>query len=105
MENGKVLITFITQRKDEDAVVKAAMKAGAPGLTSFYARGTGVRQKLGLLGMFIEAEKVVTMCVMEQDKSDGLIDAVLQSTGLDKMGRIFIYVTPVTKVVGFLSDN
>ncbi len=104
MENRKVLVTFVTQRRDEDKVSDAAMKAGAPGLTSFYARGTGVRQKLGLLGLLIEAEKAVTMCVVEEEKSDALVDAVLKQTGLDKAGRIFIYVTPVTRAVGFMPE-
>lgn len=42
------LITCIVQRGKADKAVDAALKAGAEGATTFYARGTGVRQRLFL---------------------------------------------------------
>ena len=43
------LITCIVQRGKAENVIDAALKAGAPGATYYYGRGTGVRQKLGIL--------------------------------------------------------
>lgn len=54
---GFHLITGIVQRGKAEKVVKAAMEAGAQGATVFYARGTGVRQKLGFVGKLIQPEK------------------------------------------------
>jgi nitrogen regulatory protein P-II 1 len=52
-----VVITCIVQRGSADDVMKAANKAGATGATIYFARGTGVRERLGLLGIAIQAEK------------------------------------------------
>ena len=43
------LITCIVQRGVADRIISAAHDAGAQGATVFYARGTGVRERLGLL--------------------------------------------------------
>ena len=44
-------ITCIIQRGKGDRIVKAMIKAGARGGTVFFARGTGTRENLGLLGL------------------------------------------------------
>ena len=51
------LITCIVQRGLADAIVQAAVDAGAHGATVHYARGSGMRERLGVLGLAIEAEK------------------------------------------------
>ena len=61
MTRSMELITIVVQRKDGQRAIDAALKAGAPGVTSFYGRGTGVRQKLRLMGFFIEAEKQIIL--------------------------------------------
>jgi len=43
------LITCIVQRGKADKAVDAALKAGAEGATMYYARGTGVKQRLGMM--------------------------------------------------------
>ena len=55
------LITCIVQRGRAEKVVDAALKAGAPGATHFYGRGTGVRQKLGVLSKLIVPEKEIIL--------------------------------------------
>ena len=45
------LITCVVQRGNGDAISKAAIEAGAGGSTTFFARGTGTRERLGLLGL------------------------------------------------------
>ena len=51
------LITCIVQRGVADRIVEAARKAGAQGATVSYANGTGIRERLGLLGVAVEVEK------------------------------------------------
>ena len=51
------LITASVQRGMADDVVKAAQDAGAQGASIHYAHGRGVRERLGILGLAIEAEK------------------------------------------------
>ena len=51
------LITAIVQRGKADEVVKAAQEVGAQGASIHYSHGRGVRERLGVLGLVVEAEK------------------------------------------------
>lgn len=101
MENSMELITVVVQRKDGQRAIDAALKAGAPGVTSFYGRGTGVRQKLSFLGMFIEAEKQIVLIATNKDKVDKILDGVVKELELDKPGRGFAYVQTISRVYGY----
>lgn len=96
------LLTVVVQRRLGDRVLDAALKAGATGATFFYAQGTGVRQMLGLLGQFIEAEKQVVFVVTTAERVDAVLDAVTKAGELDKAGYGFAYVQDVLKAVGFV---
>jgi nitrogen regulatory protein P-II 1 len=104
MEDVK-LITCIVQRGKADKAVKAAMEAGAEGATIFYARGTGVRQKLGILGKLIEAEKEVIMIVARRGQHDAVFDALTKASELDKPGKGFAFVHTIERAVGFLDES
>ena len=62
--NNLNLITCIVQRGRAEKVVDAALKAGAPGATYYYGRGTGVRQKLGVLSKLIVPEKEIILILL-----------------------------------------
>ena len=96
------LLTVVVQRRLGERVLQAALDAGATGATFFFAQGTGVRQMLGLLGQFIEAEKQVVFVVTSADRLDRVLDAVTRAGGLDKTGYGFAYVQEVLKAVGFV---
>ena len=58
------------QRGAGGQVVDAAQAAGAQGATVHYARGTGVRERLGILGVAVEAEKAGMDCVISTGDKD-----------------------------------
>lgn len=99
------LLTVVVQRKLGDRVLDAALKAGATGATFFYAQGTGVRQKLGVLGHLIEAEKEVVFVVTTAERVDVVLDAVTKAGELHKAGYGFAYVQEVLKAVGFVEPT
>jgi nitrogen regulatory protein PII len=102
---GLVVITCIVQRGRADDVMKAANKAGATGATIYFARGTGVREKLGLLGIAISAEKeVISICVPET-KSQPIFDAMVRAGKLNTPGMGFIYQTKVDKAVTYIPNQ
>lgn len=101
MEKSMELITVVVQRKDGQRAIDAALKAGAPGVTSFYGRGTGVRQKLSILGMFIEAEKQIVLVATTADKVDTILDGIAKELELDKPGKGFAYVQTIGRVYGY----
>ena len=103
MDNEKLhLLTVIVQRTLGERVLDAALKAGATGATFFYAQGTGVRQRLGLLGQLIEAEKQVLFVVTTEDHVDRVLEAVTVAGELHNEAYGFAYVQEVTKAVGFI---
>ena len=100
---NKELITIVVQRGDGQKAVDAVIAAGAPGATFYYARGTGVRQKLGLLGRFIEAEKQVILAVVPVGHSGKVLEALQKTIDLAP-GKGFAFVQTVNNVLGFYSE-
>lgn len=91
------LITCIVQRGLADDIVMAAQEAGAQGATIFYAKGEGVRERLGILGLAVEVEKEVINIVVANDQVDRIFERMYLAGQLDTPGKGFIYVTPLEK--------
>ena len=98
------LITCIVQRGRAEKVVDAALKAGAPGATYYYGRGTGVRQKLGVLSKLIVPEKEIILIVTKANQTDSVFDAVIKAGKLEKKGQGFAYIHKIDRAVGFLEE-
>ena len=99
------LITCIVQRGLADEVVKASREAGAQGATVSYARGTGVRERLGLLGIALESEKEVIQIVVAADQADRIFEAMYLAGKLDTPGMGFIYLTSLEKAATFIPES
>jgi nitrogen regulatory protein P-II 1 len=102
--NDLNLITCIVQRGRAEKVVDAALKAGAPGATYFYGRGTGVRQKLGVLSKLIVPEKEIIQIVTKASQTDQVFEAIIKAGKLDKKGQGFAYIHKIDRAIGFLED-
>jgi len=99
------LITCIVQKGAADDIVKAAVEAGAQGATIHYARGTGVRERLGLLGVAIESEKEVINIMVSSEMTDMVFEALYLAGKLDTPGMGIIFVVPVLKAATYIPDN
>lgn len=100
MAGNTHLITCVVQRGKGDAIVRAAIDGGARGATAFFARGTGTRERLGLLGLAIVPEKEVVFIVCLPEKTDRIFDAIAKAAKLDVPGMGIAYVTPILKITG-----
>lgn len=105
MENSMKLITVVVQRKDGQRAIDAALKSGAPGVTTFFGRGTGVRQKLSLLGLFIEAEKQIVLIAAESGKAEKILEGIAGELELDRPGKGFAYLQTIEKVYGYYEGS
>lgn len=94
------LITCVVQRGNGDAISKAAIKAGAGGATIHFARGTGTRERLGLLGLAVVPEKEVIFVLCEEEESPTIFDAMCKAGKLDVPGMGIAYVAPIIRVAG-----
>lgn len=95
-------LTVICQRKDEKKVIEAALKAGAPGATSLHGMGTGVRQKLGLAGQLVEAEKAVLLLALPESLTPAVVKAINEAASLHKAGNGFIAVQKAQQILGYI---
>jgi len=94
------LITCVVERGRADEVMKAAMKAGAPAATIYFARGSGIRERLTvLLKIAISPEKEVIEIVASTDKADAIFEAMVEAGQMDLPGKGFIYMLPVARAV------
>lgn len=100
MEAAKNLIITIVKKGWGDEVLKASIKAGADGGTVLIGRGIGVREHQTIMGICIEPEKEVVYSVTEPDKTDGIMEAIKATAGLNKPGTGLAFIVPVTRVVG-----
>lgn len=91
------LITCIVQKGNADAIVKAAYEAGAQGATVNFAQGSGVREKLGIFGVAVEAEKEIINIIVSTEQVNRVFDAMYLEGELDTPGMGFMYVTTLER--------
>ncbi len=96
------LITCIVQRGLADNIIKAAQEAGAQGATTYYAHGSGVRERLGVLGVAIDVEKEVVNIVVASDQVDRIFEKMFLVGKLDTPGKGFMYITPLEKAATYI---
>ena len=97
-------ITCIVEKGQADNIVRAAREAGAQGATVYYARGSGVRERLGLLGVAVEVEKEIVNIVVSNEQADFVFEKMYLAGKLDTPGKGFIYMTPLDKAATFIPD-
>lgn len=99
------LITCIVQREVEDEIVKAARDAGAQGATIHFAKGTGIRERLGILGVAVEVEKEVINIVVSKEQVDKVFEAMYLAGNLDTPGMGIIFITPLEKAATYIPPD
>lgn len=92
-------ITCIMQRGKADIIVDAAIEAGAPAATIVFGRGTGIRQRMGLLKIAINPEKEVIEVVVPSEQADGIFDAMVKAGKMDIPGMGVIYMTSIARAL------
>lgn len=99
------LITCIVQKGAADDIVKAAVESGVHGATIHYARGTGIRERLGLLGVAIESEKEVINILVSSEMTDTVFETLYLAGKLDTPGMGIMFVMPVLKAGTYVPEN
>jgi nitrogen regulatory protein P-II 1 len=99
------LITCIVQRGKADAMVEAAKAAGAQGATVHFGRGSGVRERLGILGIAIDVEKEIINIVVSSEQVDRIFESMYLAGNLDTPGIGIMYVTPLEKAATFIPSE
>ncbi len=83
----------------------AAREAGAQGATVHFARGMGVRERLGILGVAVEVEKEVIDIVVSKEQVDRVFERMYLAGNLDTPGMGIMYITPLEKAATYIPPD
>lgn len=96
------MITCVVQRGKADAVVQAAQDAGAQGATTYYGYGSGVRERLGVMGLAVDVEKEIIIILVADDQVDRIFERMYFAAELDVPGAGIIYITKLEKAATYI---
>ncbi len=100
------LLTCMVQIGLSEVILKAARDLGATaGAISHHARGVGARERLGILGIAVEAEKEVISILVSSEQRDLVYDTLYRAADMDVPGRGFIYITPLEKASTYIPKS
>lgn len=102
---GVSLITCMVQKGKGDAIVAAARAAGAQGASIHYGRGAGVRDRLGLLSITVEAEKEVIQIMVSEEQEKEVFVRMYEAGQLDTPGMGIMYVTKLDKAAAYIPPH
>jgi nitrogen regulatory protein PII len=99
------LITCVLQTDLAEAVLEAAKNSGANGATISYARGTGIRERMGLLGVTIDEQKEVIRIIVSEDQANLVFEAMYLTGNLDTPGKGIMYMTKLDRVATYIPED
>ncbi len=100
------LMTCVVKQGMSDTILKAARDVGAVlGAVSCHGRGHGARERLGLLGIAVEAEKEIVSLLVSSEQQDIVFDAMHRAGEMDVPGNGYVYCIPLEKVATFIPKD
>ncbi len=94
------LIVAIVNRGYTDAVMDAALPAGARGGTVVHARGAGSEEASQFFGITIQPEKEMVLILVDHENKVPVMQAITRGAGLSTEGHGIIFSLPVNDVMG-----
>ncbi|WP_447965336.1 P-II family nitrogen regulator [Nitrospira sp. Ecomares 2.1] len=98
------MITCVVQSGDADVIVKAARDAGATGVLVHQGRGIGIRERLGILGVAVDASKDIISVLVSFEQTDLVASHIFKAGQLDTPAKGFLYITPLEKVAMYIPE-
>ena len=100
-----MLITCVVQRGLADTIADAAKAAGAQGATVFFGRGMGIKERLGLYGVAVDAEKEVIHIVVSAEQADRVFESMYLAGNLDTPGMGIMYMSKLEKAATYIPQD
>ena len=97
--NNEVIVCII-ERGKADAVVKAAVAAGAGGATIFFGRGSGAMTFSFFHSLNVDLAKEIIIILVGHDTRPKVVEAITQTAHLDEPGKGLLFTFPVSEVRG-----
>ncbi len=94
------LIVTIVKKGCCEVIIEASQKAGAEGATIIPARGTGIHEQKKLLGIPIEPEKEIIFTIIQEEKTEQVLQAIIKAGKLEQPATGIAFVLELKEVVG-----
>ncbi len=94
------LIIVIANQGYSNVIMDAARSEKAGGGTVIHAKGTGVERAEKFLGVSLVKEKEMVFIVARSDKKHRIMQAIMDSAGLDSKAQAIAFSLPVTSAAG-----
>jgi nitrogen regulatory protein P-II 1 len=98
--NNFKLVVIIVRKNLSRRVINACKRAGAEGATTFSGRGTDNREAGSILGVKVEPEKDIILCLTPDDLTHKVISKVKAAARLDKAGTGIAFVINSKNICG-----
>ena len=99
------LITCVVQKDLAEPILEAAKNAGAQGATISYAQGTGVRERMGLLGVTIDEQKEVIRIVVSEEQSELIFETMYLAGQMDKPGKGIMFMSSLERIATYVPET
>ena len=99
------LITAVVQSGYGEVVTDALLEIGIQGSTIHAAMGVGIRERLGALGVAIDAEREVVSVMVSSDEVDRIFERIFLTAKLDVPGNGFMYATPLLQAATYVPPS
>jgi nitrogen regulatory protein P-II 1 len=100
-----VMLTCVVTHGRGDEVIKVAREAGVSGALLYHARGSGIRERLGLLGIAVEAEKDVVLMLAATNQRDLVMHNLYTQLELHRPASGVIYSMPLDKMATYVPEE
>lgn len=96
------LITCVVQKGMADIINQSLLDAGVQGATVHQGVGTGIREKMGLLGVAVEVEREIINVLVAKDQLTRIFERMYLAGRLDTPGMGYIYATPLVQAATYI---
>ena len=95
-------ITCVVQKGMADTINQSLLDAGIQGATVHAGVGTGIRERMGFLGVAVEVEREIISVLVSKDQTDRIFERMYLAGRLDTPGMGYIYVTPLVQAATYI---
>jgi nitrogen regulatory protein P-II 1 len=99
----KVILALVNDDY-QDEVIKAAKETGATGVTILNARGEGIHKHKSFFGLTMETQKDMLLFLVEDFKSEEIMDAIYESGKLKEHGNGIAFCWTIDRAIGLESQ-
>lgn len=96
------LITCVVQKGMADVINQSLLDAGVQGATVHQGIGTGVRERMGFLGVAVEVEREIISVLVAKDQLARIFERIFLAGRLDTPGMGYIYATPLVQAATYI---